>query len=53
MFGLLNDVIGLATDVAKVAIAPVEVVASVARAVTKPVAELAEDMVKAARDELR
>lgn len=51
--GFFDDITGLVGDVVKVAIAPVEVVASVARAVTKPVAELAEDVVETVRDELR
>lgn len=45
MFGLLKSVADLAVDVVKVAVAPVEIVADLAGAVVKPVAEVAKDLV--------
>ena len=50
MFGSL---IGLATDVVKVATAPIEVAVDVVRVVTKPVAEEVEEIVKDVKDELK
>ncbi|MDX6011338.1 hypothetical protein [Cupriavidus necator] len=45
MFGLLKSVGELALDVAKVAVAPVEIVVGVASAAVKPIAEAAEALV--------
>lgn len=45
MFGLFKSVVDLTVDVAKVVIAPVEIVADLAGAVVKPVAEVAKDLV--------
>ena len=45
MFGLLKSVVDLATDVVKVAAAPVEIVTDLAGAAIKPVAEVAKDLV--------
>lgn len=45
MFGLLKSVVGLAADVAQVVVAPVEIVADLAGAAVKPVAEAAKDLV--------
>lgn len=43
MFG---SIFGLVGDVARIAVAPVEITASVARAVTKPVADTVGEVVK-------
>lgn len=51
--GFFDDITGLVGDVAKVALAPVEVVATVARSVTKPLAELAQDVVETVREEIQ
>lgn len=48
--GFFDDIAGLVGDVVKVAAAPVQVVASVARAVTKPIAEVAEVIVEEVKD---
>ena len=45
MFGLFKSVVDLATDVVKVAAAPVEIVADLAGAAIKPAAEVAKDLV--------
>jgi hypothetical protein len=45
MFVLLKSVADLTADVAKVAVAPVEMVVDLAGAVVKPVAEAAEELV--------
>lgn len=46
MFGLFDTVTELVTNVVKIAIAPVEIVASVANAAVKPLAEEVADLVK-------
>jgi len=43
MFGSL---FGIVEDVVKIAVAPVEIAASVVRAATKPIAEVAEELAK-------
>ena len=45
MFGLFKSVADLAVDVVKVAAAPVEIVADLAGAAVKPIAEVAKDLV--------
>lgn len=45
MFGLLKSVVDLATDVVKVAAAPVVIVTDLAGAAVKPIAEVAKDLV--------
>lgn len=40
----------LLTDVVKIAIAPVEIVANVAQVITKPIVEVAEEIVEATSD---
>lgn len=50
MFG---SIFGLVGDVAKITIAPVELTASVARAVTKPVADIIEEVVKDITDSIK
>ena len=51
MFGkLFEDIVEVASDTAKIAVAPVAVAASVARTVTKPVADAATEAVDAVRD---
>lgn len=54
MFGkLLSDIADTATSVVKVAVLPVALVASVAREVTKPIGDAAEDAAKAVSDDIR
>lgn len=48
--GLFDAAFGLVGDVAKIALAPVEIVAGVARVVTKPVAELAKEIAEEVED---
>jgi len=50
MFG---SIFGLITDVVKVAVAPVEIMVDTVRVVTKPAADVAQDAVKAVKDELK
>ena len=50
MFGKLFDVV---VDVARVVTAPVEIAVDVVAAVTKPIAEVAQDVVDTVKDELR
>ena len=50
MFGSL---LGIATDLVKVAVAPVEIAADVARVVTKPAADLAQEAVKEVKEATR
>ena len=45
MFGLFKSVADLAADVVQVAVAPVEIVAELAGAAVKPIAEVAKDLV--------
>jgi hypothetical protein len=45
MFGLLESLVDLTTDVVKVVAAPVEMAVDLAGAVVKPVAEVASDLV--------
>lgn len=47
MFGSL---FGIVNDVVKIAVAPVEIAAGVARAVTKPIADVAQELAKDAKD---
>ena len=49
MFGSL---LGIASDFAKVAIAPVSIAADLARAVTKPIADVATDLAKEVKKEV-
>lgn len=46
MFGLFKSVVDLATDVATVAVAPVEIVVDLADAAVKPLADAAKDLAK-------
>jgi hypothetical protein len=46
MFGLLNSVVSLASDVVKVVIAPVEMAVDLAGAAVKPIAEVAKELTK-------
>ena len=51
---MFKSIFNVAADVVKIAVAPIEIAADLTHVVTKPVAELAEDvvdMVKAAIDE--
>lgn len=50
MFGSL---LGVVSDVAKIAVTPVIIAADVTRAVTKPVAKESESLVKEVRNTLR
>lgn len=47
MFGSL---IGIVSDAVKIAAAPIEIAADVTRAVTKPIAEVAQEVVKEVKD---
>lgn len=47
---MFKSLIGIVTDVAKVAIAPVEVALDVTRTITKPMADVAEEVVKEVKD---
>ena len=54
MFGsLIKSTIGVVTDAATIAVAPVAIVAEVASAATKPIAEAAEEIVKDVHDTLK
>ena len=53
MFGLLKSVVDLGSDVVKVAVAPVEIAVDVTKAVIKPVAEVATDIVEEVKDTLK
>ena len=44
MFGFLNSAVDLVSDVAKVALAPVEIAVDLAGAAIKPLAEVAKDL---------
>jgi hypothetical protein len=51
MFGkLFEDVVGVVTDAAKVVVAPVAAAASVAREITKPVADVATEVAETIQD---
>ncbi len=50
MFGLFSSIGQFACAAAEIAVAPVEVVATLANAVVKPVAEGAEALVKEVKD---
>lgn len=50
---MFKDLLGIASDLGKVVLAPVVVTASVARAVTKPVADTVMDGVKVIQKELK
>jgi hypothetical protein len=53
MFGkMFEDVVGVAADIAKVAIAPVAIAATVTREVTKPVADAVQDAAEAVQEGL-
>lgn len=47
---MIKSLLGVVTDVAKIAAAPVEIAADVTRAVTKPVADLSEEAVKEVKE---
>ena len=47
---MLNSLFSVVTDVAKIVTAPVEIALDTTRAITKPVAEVAETMVKEVED---
>jgi hypothetical protein len=54
MFGsMLNSLVGVASDVVKVVAAPVEIALDVTRAVTKPIADVAQEAVKEIKKDLR
>ena len=53
MFGLLNSIVDLTTNVVKVVVAPVEVVATLANAAVKPVAEVVTDLVQDIKDTVK
>lgn len=43
---MLKSLFGIASDVVKVAVAPIEIAADATRAVTKPLADAAQEVVK-------
>jgi len=43
---MIDSLIGIATDVVKIAVAPVEIALDATRVITKPVADLAEEVAK-------
>jgi hypothetical protein len=47
---MLGSLFGLVTDVVKIAAAPIEVALDVTRVVTKPVADIAEEVVDTAKE---
>lgn len=47
---MFKSLFGVVSDVAKIAIAPIEIAADVTRAVTKPIADVAEEAVKEIKD---
>lgn len=49
MFGLIDSLVDLTVDVARIATAPVEVVVDLTGQVVKPVAEVAQDIVDAVK----
>lgn len=54
MFGnMLGSLVGVASDVVKIATAPVEIALDVTRAVTKPIADVAQEAVKEIKKDLK
>lgn len=53
MFGLLGSIGELATNGVKVAIAPVEVAATLANAAAKPIAEVVTDLAQDIKDTVK
>jgi hypothetical protein len=49
---MFNSLIGIATDIVKVVAAPVEIVADVTRAITKPIADAAQEVVQSVKEEI-
>lgn len=47
---MFNSLFGVVTDVAKIVTAPVEVALDTTRVVTKPLADVAEEIVEGAKD---
>lgn len=52
MFGL-GSLLGVVSDVARIAVAPVAVTADLTRAVTKPVADAVEEVVETIKKETK
>ena len=50
---MFNSLFGVIKDVVEIAVAPVEVAADLTRAVTKPLATAAKDVVEAVKEETR
>ena len=50
MFGLLGSVLEVTESVVKIALAPVEIAADITKAVVKPIAGVAEDVVDSIKD---
>jgi methionine synthase II (cobalamin-independent) len=50
---MFDSLFGIVSDVAKTVSAPVKIAADLTRAVTKPIADAAEDCAKAVEDEIR
>ncbi len=49
---MFKSIFGIVEDVVKVATAPIEIAADVTRAVTKPIADVAQEVVKDVKEEL-
>jgi hypothetical protein len=50
---MLGSLLGVLGDVVKVAVAPVVIAANVTRAITKPIAEAADELVKETKSLLK
>ena len=50
---MFKSLLGLAEDVASIAVAPVEIAVDVTRAVTKPIADTAQEAAAAVKNEAR
>ena len=50
MFSLFSEVVSFTTSVAKIVVAPIEVVATVANAAVKPISEEVTNLVKDVKD---
>lgn len=50
---MFDSLFGTIANVARVVTAPVEIAADIAEAVTKPIADLAQDVVDTVKDEIK
>lgn len=49
---MFSSIFGIAKDIVKVAVAPIEIAADVTRSITKPVADAVEEVVNDIKEEL-